>query len=390
MVLPDALHARRAPGVDGALALACAQAAAAACGVTRLANITGLDRVGVPVFQAIRPRSRALAVHQGKGLTATEAQLGALMEAAESAHAEAFETRSTIAAWRDLPSTERPAYLSDFARIRGVNVGADEPIAWTMGQRIVDGSPLQAPFECVSLDCVRPWDRRLDHTSNGLAARFDLEGAVLKGLLEVLERDGVAVWRRQPLTSRATYAIDAGSIRYPWFVELVERLERMGIYVWLYSIPTIAQLPAVFAEVFDSSAPPGSRAQIGGCACGARAEDALRGAVLEALQARLTLIAGARDDILYDDYGDARGGAGWPPPPHLKGLDWESLPGAEDDAGEVTSLSVAERLASAGYPDVAVVRLSAPDASVCVVKVFAPGLAANRRVRRRPRARRAP
>ena len=33
-----------------------------ALGITRLANITGLDRIGIPVVVACRPNSRSLAV----------------------------------------------------------------------------------------------------------------------------------------------------------------------------------------------------------------------------------------------------------------------------------------------------------------------------------------
>lgn len=39
----------------------------AAMGITRLADVTGLDRIGVPVFAAIQPNARSVAVSQGKG-----------------------------------------------------------------------------------------------------------------------------------------------------------------------------------------------------------------------------------------------------------------------------------------------------------------------------------
>ena len=55
-----------------------------AMGITRVANITGLDRIGIPTATACRPNSRALAVSQGKGLDLDEARAGALMESIES------------------------------------------------------------------------------------------------------------------------------------------------------------------------------------------------------------------------------------------------------------------------------------------------------------------
>jgi ribosomal protein S12 methylthiotransferase accessory factor YcaO len=37
-------------------------------GITRIANVTGLDSVGIPVVMVCRPNSRSVAVSQGKGI----------------------------------------------------------------------------------------------------------------------------------------------------------------------------------------------------------------------------------------------------------------------------------------------------------------------------------
>ena len=37
-------------------------------GITRLANVTGLDTIGIPVVMSVRPNSRSRSVSQGKGL----------------------------------------------------------------------------------------------------------------------------------------------------------------------------------------------------------------------------------------------------------------------------------------------------------------------------------
>ena len=61
---------------------------ASSMGITRLGNITGLDRIGIPVVAAIRPNSRSVSVSQGKGLDLSQAMASALMEAIEGFHAE--------------------------------------------------------------------------------------------------------------------------------------------------------------------------------------------------------------------------------------------------------------------------------------------------------------
>src|SRR5271170_727210 len=58
--------------------------AAESLGVTRLADITGLDRIGIPVYSSVVPKSHdVLSVYNGKGARPADAQVGALMEAIE-------------------------------------------------------------------------------------------------------------------------------------------------------------------------------------------------------------------------------------------------------------------------------------------------------------------
>ncbi len=59
-----------------------------AVGLTRLADITGLNHIGVHTFVAIRPNAKCLTTSQGKGVTKTLAKVSALMEAIEDWHAE--------------------------------------------------------------------------------------------------------------------------------------------------------------------------------------------------------------------------------------------------------------------------------------------------------------
>ena len=55
----------------------------AAMGITRVANVTGLDHVGIPVVMVCRPNSWSLAVSQGEGLDLAAAEASGLMEAIE-------------------------------------------------------------------------------------------------------------------------------------------------------------------------------------------------------------------------------------------------------------------------------------------------------------------
>jgi len=63
-------------------------------GITRLGNVTGLDRIGIPVTVAVRPNSRSFSVSQGKGLGVSQAMASAIMEAIELFHGEELAQRT--------------------------------------------------------------------------------------------------------------------------------------------------------------------------------------------------------------------------------------------------------------------------------------------------------
>src|SRR5215472_11804098 len=59
-----------------------------AFGITRIANLTGLDRTGIPVVMVCRPNARSSAVFHGKGVDMASANASGVMEAIETWHAE--------------------------------------------------------------------------------------------------------------------------------------------------------------------------------------------------------------------------------------------------------------------------------------------------------------
>ena len=78
-------------------------------GITRIANITGLDLIGIPVVMACRPNSRSIAVAQGKGLDLAAAKVSAVMEAVETFHAERVALPLRLATYAELCRSESVA-----------------------------------------------------------------------------------------------------------------------------------------------------------------------------------------------------------------------------------------------------------------------------------------
>ncbi|WP_129790767.1 YcaO-like family protein [Sphingosinicella sp. CPCC 101087] len=359
-----------------------ARRAAEACGVTRLADLTRLDRIGLPVWQAVRPMGRALSVHQGKGATPSDAKVGALLEAVESHRAESVVPTGPICRFADLPSTERAMCLSDFARRRGAPPPADETHEWLEAFDLVGGGRLHLPFHLVSLDFTRGLPSFFERSSNGLAAGASRDEAIVVALHEAIERDAVTEWSARGLISCTADGLDLATVPFDWFQAWRGRLAGAGIGLRAYHVPSVTRSPTFVCELNDSRKDRAPYRATHGSGTHSIPGIALFRAMAEAIQSRSTWIAGAREDRLGSQYAAAAPGAtvafGLPLPAGWPGRQWEEIePGPADVEGLVTALALA------GYPQVAVHELGTVE-GFHLVKVWVCGLGSGARRRRDP------
>src|SRR5438128_10237225 len=123
-------------------------------GITRLGNITGLDRIGIPVAVAVRPNSRSVSVSQGKGMDLTQAITSALMEASEGFHAEEVG-EGRRATHRELAA--EGAGVVDPMKLctTGQPFDFDAAISWLEGFDLLQQEPCWVPAEVVNTDYSR-------------------------------------------------------------------------------------------------------------------------------------------------------------------------------------------------------------------------------------------
>jgi ribosomal protein S12 methylthiotransferase accessory factor len=271
-------------------------------GITRLANLTGLDVLGIPVAAAVRPNSRSLAVHQGKGLTLAAAKISALMEAAEAHHAEFIDAPLRWGRRRDLPvPTVDPARLP---RMPGSGDPEEERCLWIEGRDLMTDAPCWVPHELVHADYTAPQPAGsglFQATTNGLAAGASPEAAMAHGLCEAIERDAMALWYDAGAAlGPAARVVDLASGPSGPLTDLVRRIEAAGASVAAWDVTSDIGLPAfacIIAAPDDD--PLGVETELG-AACHTDPATALLRALLEAAQTRITRISGARDDFGTD------------------------------------------------------------------------------------------
>lgn len=273
-------------------------------GVTRVADITGLDRVGIPVMAAYRPDSWSLAVSMGKGITEAAARASAVMETIELWHAERPDIRRV---WGSAAELERDHPVVDWRLlppVAGRNFDQFTPTAWVEAVSLADRVPALVPYEVVHTDGrfpEPPGSGWFACTSNGLASGNTMAEAQVHALCEVIERDAVTLWRLRP--NPADLLIDPGTVVDPVCRQLLDRLERSGLRVLLHDATTDIGAATVVCTLFEAdSSPELFIYATTGAGTHPAPSVALSRALTEAAQSRLTLISGARDDTFRPGY----------------------------------------------------------------------------------------
>lgn len=363
------------------------RALAPTLGITRIGLVTGLDTIGLPIGAAFRPNSKSLSVNQGKGRDSVSALVSAAMEAAEVAIAERLPAAHLTASLEGIRADGVPLLdLQRVTRCRARDIDGKAPRAFVPGWDLMAGAAVAVPFELVGLDHTELPERdAFDRSSDGLASGNRLGEAVLRGLHELIERDAIALMELLPDRVLTVLRRPPAWFGDPWLVEAVGRLDAAGVDVALFDATSDIAVPVAAALLTPRAMERRPGAIEAGLCIGYGSDATIGGAavraVLEACQARVTAIAGARDDIGADRYRPVTDGdsgrqgrlaslTGSPmeadPPPHVGPVFpaplWERID------------RIASLLAARGVRQAVAVPLTAADDPIQVCRTIVPGL----------------
>ena len=280
-------------------------------GITRVADLTYLDRVGLPVFSSVVPRSPdLLTVYNGKGVTREHALVGAVMEAVErqAAGQIALETREAVPA--DLSNALDPRDLASYSEWEG------RSIAFVRGRELLRDEPAYVPLAAVEWPCRGPRIFPVT-TTNGLASGNTFQEAVYHALFELVERHVWSVTHaRAYLRPHALLEAIAGhghgrfdrvmiddptgiAIEMPTgdpaIDGILERIGTCGLTLRAIAVREGTLPVTVFATLVEHGATQPT-AHIGIGASWSPTHAMLR-ALTETIQSRVTDVQGAREDI---------------------------------------------------------------------------------------------
>lgn len=255
----------------------------------------------MPVFASVRPRGRTLRVHAGKALRTEEAAVGALMEAVEFAVAEAASETGpdmmlSLRQWEQrLPGSWG---LIDLAPRLNSKHPRNRPLATVLCEDLASGRDVLLPADLVLLPQSQSQSSPLfSWSSNGLASGNSLDEATLHALLEILERDTLALNRAGDES-----LLLANDDLPPPLDRFANAWRESGVELFVRYLPNFAGLACFEATLHEAASTDVNLAA--GSGLHPDRGIALARAVCEAAQSRLTTIHGGRDDItgFYSKY----------------------------------------------------------------------------------------
>lgn len=264
-------------------------------GVTRIAEITHLDRLGIPVYSAIRPGAAegAVSIYAGKGATKSQAKASAMMEAFERYSAEinngdvdkfaegtypemekAIDPETLI-----LPPLSYESHKTQLDWVKALEVNDEE-------EYLVPANAIYHPYHPVNGSVI------FKSNTNGLASGNRIEEAVYHGITEVVERDAWSIFEAK---KESKNEVDCEGIENPLIKDMLDKFKKSGIDVKLLNLTADIDITTIAAVSDDTILKDPALLSLG-VGTHLNPEVAVIRAITEVAQSRATQIHGTRED----------------------------------------------------------------------------------------------
>ncbi|GAB4314469.1 MAG: YcaO-related McrA-glycine thioamidation protein [Methanobacteriaceae archaeon] len=269
-----------------------------AAGITRIAEITHLDRLGIPVYSAIRPSAEegSVSIYAGKGATKTQAKASAMMEGFERYSAEIqkedLSKKFINGTFNDLENSINPRSLilpqisfdaekTELSWVKAIDAKTDEEF-------LVPANAVYHPFN------MRDNFSLFKSNTNGLASGNELEEAIFHGMLEVIERDA---WSLFEAKRESKTEIDCSDSKNSIIKDLLSKFQNKGVNVKLVDLTADIKATTIAAVADDTVLKDPALLTLG-VGTHLDPEIAAIRALTEVAQSRATQIHGTREDTV--------------------------------------------------------------------------------------------
>lgn len=381
-------------------------------GITRLADITDMDILGIPNFSAVLPGTEDyIWVYSGKGATKLDAKASALMESIERycSLPSGNQKKMIQGSYKEVSKMSKTLHPSNVVEPMLIEYDEDMIMDFLPGYDLINSEQTLVPTPLALFrysakpPAINPFAY---HHTNGLASGNVLEEAICHSLCEVIERDATSLAELHasalpynilrtmtkylsdnemdidPINSTefvdddTKYSdVDISNIDFEPVSKLVKKFNDSNIPLIIKDITSPIGIPTFNASSIEwITENYGYLAEGHGTHPDARI--ALLRAITEVSQTRAANIQGARDDLRKISYGNSNSD---------EKKTWQfmksknSIPFSEiksyvnDDILDDIKL-ILSRLRSNGLNQVIVVDLTNPQIKIPVVRTIVPGL----------------
>jgi thioglycine synthase len=349
-------------------------------GVTRVAEITHLDRIGIPVYSAIRPGAAegAVSIYAGKGATKQQAKASAMMESFERYSAELNdENRQNFVCGIFEGSSEE--YINPNSLILP-NLLLDpetSEIEWVKSTNIKNDHVVLVPANAVYHPYVPKNTLKIfQSNTNGLASGNKLEEAVFHGMMEVVERDAWSIFESK---REQKPEISCENTDNEIILNILAMFKEVGINVKLIDLTADIKITTV-AAVSDDTILKDPALLTLGVGTHLDPEVAVIRALTEVAQSRATQIHGTREDTVRAVFMRK---AGYQRMKRINShwfgesertVDLNELENASGKSFKEDIETSKKLLSKCGFEDILYVDLTRPEIEIPVVRVLIPGM----------------
>jgi ribosomal protein S12 methylthiotransferase accessory factor YcaO len=381
-------------------------------GITRLADITDMDILGIPNFSAVLPGTEDyIWVYSGKGATRLDAKVSALMESIERycSLPSSDQKKMIQGSYKDVSKVSKTLHPSNVVEPMLFEYDEEMIMDFLPGYDLINNEQILVPTP-LALFRYSPKSPAVNpfayHHTNGLASGNVLEEAICHSLCEVIERDATSLaelnasalpynvlrtmtkylsdngLRINPVDSTEFVDddtkfpdVDISNIDFKPVSNLVKKFNDAKIPLIIKDITSSIGIPTFNASSIEwISEDYGYLAEGHGTHPDARI--AILRAITEVSQTRAANIQGARDDLRKISYGNSNSD---------EKKTWQfmksknSIPFSEIKSyvnGDILDdiKLILSRLNSNGLTQVIVVDLTNPQIMIPVVRTIVPGL----------------
>ena len=381
-------------------------------GVTRLADITDMDILGIPNFSAVLPGTEDyIWVYSGKGPTRLDAKASALMESIERYCSLPSNNQNKMiqGSYKDVSKVLKTLHPSNVVEPMLFEYDEEMVMDFLPGYDLINKEQILVPTPLAlfryspKLPALNPFAY---HHTNGLASGNVLEEAICHSLCEVIERDATSLAELNAsalpyniLRTMTKYLSDNGleidpihstefvdddtkfvdvdisDINFKPVSNLVKKFNDAKIPLIIKDITSPIGIPTFNASSIEwITEDYGYLAEGHGTHPDARI--ALLRAITEVSQTRAANIQGARDDLRKISYGNSNSDEKktWQFMKSKNSINFSEIKTYENDDILDDIKLILSRLNLNGLKQVLVVNLTHPKIMIPVVRTIVPGL----------------